>query len=200
MIVAHEDATTTERRTGLTLMRALAHPIRVQMVVLLRAEPLSASDLARRLAVRFGSASFHLGKLVEAGIAQPAGERTVRGGRALLFEVPEGLWIDIDRDAPAELTAAMHGAIASELGRRLELAARAQHPDDTIHDVLSLREIELREQDRAAAEAIIEDAQRRLLALDRRGEPDAAPTTVGLFVFRTPPAAEPSEGSTRDTA
>lgn len=100
-------------------MRAVAHPTRVQMMVLLRAEPLSASDLARRLSIRFGSARFHLAKLVEAKIARPAGERVIRGGRALLYDVPENLWIDIDPEAPPELTAAMHGAIAHELGERL---------------------------------------------------------------------------------
>ncbi|HEY6565939.1 MAG TPA: winged helix-turn-helix domain-containing protein [Actinomycetota bacterium] len=195
MVDVRQEPSPTERKTGLALMRAVAHPTRIQMVVLLRAEALSASDLARRLAIRFGSARFHLGKLVEAGIARPAGERTVRGGRAFLFEVPEGLWIDIDDDAPPELTAAMHGAVADELGRRLALAARGQRPDDTIHDVVSLREIELRRGDRAAAEAIVEDASRRLLALDRRGAPDAEPTTVGLFVFRTPTEADPSRTS-----
>ena len=59
-------------------MRALAHPIRVRMVVLLRGEALSASDLARRLGFRSGSARFHLHKLVEAGIADPAGNGSTR--------------------------------------------------------------------------------------------------------------------------
>lgn len=55
--------------------------------------------------------------------------------------------------------------------------------------MLSLREIELRADDRAEAEAIVDEAQRRLLALDRRGASDAEPTTIGLFAFRTPYAS-----------
>jgi DNA-binding transcriptional ArsR family regulator len=156
------------------------------MLVLLRREPLSASDLARRLSIRFGSARFHLNKLVEAGIARPAGERVKRGGRAHLYEVPETLWIDIDPEAPPPLIAALHRGYAVELARRLDAAAFDQRPDDTVHDVMILREIALVDQDRAAAEAIVEDALAKLLALDAGHVDTARPHTVALFSFRTP--------------
>ena len=146
-------------------MRALAHPIRVRMVVLLRGEALSASDLARRLDLRFGSARFHLHKLVDADIAVPAGERVDRGGTALLFRVPEGLWIDLDADAPPELNVAIRRSLVRELERRLDAAALDQRPDDTVHDVLSLRELAIRAPDRAEAEAIVEEALARLIRL-----------------------------------
>ena len=171
---------------GVGSMRALAHPVRVRMLIQLRGEALSASDLARRLGIRFGSARFHLAKLVEAGIAHPAGERVRRGGRALLFSVPDDLRIDVDSDAPVEVTAAMHGALASELGRRLARAAMNQRADDTTHDVLSLREIAIRRSDRVAAQAIVDGALQQLLALDRRCSAGAESTTIGMFVFRTP--------------
>ena len=109
----------SSRRSDLVAMRALAHPIRVRMVVLLRGEALSASDLARRLDLRFGSARFHLHKLIDADIAIPAGERVDRGGTALLFRVPEGLWFDLDADAPPELNVAIRRSLVRELERRL---------------------------------------------------------------------------------
>jgi DNA-binding transcriptional ArsR family regulator len=167
-------------------MRALAHPIRVRMMVLLRGEALSASDLARRLDIRFGSARFHLHQLVDADIARPAGERAERGGRARLFRVPERLWIDLDPDAPPALNVAIHRSVATELGRRLEAAALDQRPGDTIHDAIVLREISLRDGDRTEAEAIIEDALARLLRLHDPDATDAEPHTIGLFSFRTP--------------
>jgi DNA-binding transcriptional ArsR family regulator len=175
-----------ERRSDLGAMRALAHPIRVRMVVLLRADALSASDLARRLDLRFGSARYHVHKLVEAGIAVPAGERVDRGGTALLFRVPEALWIDLDADAPPELNVAIRRSLVRELERRLDAAALDQRPDDTVHDVLSLREIAIRKADRAAAEAIVEETLVRLLRLHDPDAPDAEPHTIGLFSFRTP--------------
>jgi DNA-binding transcriptional ArsR family regulator len=181
-----------DRRSDLGAMRALAHPIRVRMVVLLRGEALSASDLARRLGIRFGSARFHLHQLVDADIARPAGERIERGGRALLFRVPERLRIDIGPHAPPEVNVAIHRGIAAELERRLDAAALDQRPDDTIHDAIVLREISLSDRKRTEAGAIIEDALTRLLRLHDPSADDAQPHTIGLFSFRTPDRPAPA--------
>ena len=122
-------------------MRALAHPTRVRMLHLLRAEALSASELARRLGIRFGSAQYHLRSLERAGIALRVGERTRRGGTEILFEVPHGLWVDVEPDAPLGMRQAMNRAYVAELLRRMDVAATERH--DVDHDVLSTREIEL---------------------------------------------------------
>jgi DNA-binding transcriptional ArsR family regulator len=122
-------------------MRALAHPTRVRMLHLLRAEALSASELARRLGIRFGSAQYHLRSLERAGIALRVGERTRRGGTEILFEVPHGLWVDVEPDAPRGMRQAMNRAYVAELLRRMDAAATERH--DVDHDVLSTREIEL---------------------------------------------------------
>jgi DNA-binding transcriptional ArsR family regulator len=122
-------------------MRALAHPTRVRMLHLLRAEPLSASELARRLGIRFGSAQYHLRSLERAGIALRVGERTRRGGTEILFEVPHGLWVDVEPDAPLGMRQAMNRAYVAELLRRMDEAATEPH--DVDHDVLSTRELEL---------------------------------------------------------
>src|ERR687897_2038793 len=95
---------------GLAAMRALAHPTRVRMLHLLRAEALSASELARRLGIRFGSAQYHLRSLERAGIALRVGERSRRGGTEILFEVPHGLWVDVEPDAPPGMRQAMNRA------------------------------------------------------------------------------------------
>jgi DNA-binding transcriptional ArsR family regulator len=122
-------------------MRALAHPTRVRMLHLLRAESLSASELARRLEIRFGSAQYHLRSLERAGIALRVGERTRRGGTEILFEVPHGLWVDVEPDAPLGIRQAMNRAYVAELLRRMHAAATERH--DVDHDVLSTRELEL---------------------------------------------------------
>jgi DNA-binding transcriptional ArsR family regulator len=122
-------------------MRALAHPTRVRMMHLLRAEPMSASELARRLGIRFGSAQYHLRTLERAGIALRVGERSRRGGTEILFEVPHGLWVDVEPDAPTGMRHAMNRAYVAELQRRMDEAATERH--DVDRDVLSTREIEL---------------------------------------------------------
>ena len=122
-------------------MRALAHPTRVRMLHLLRAEALSASELARRLGIRFGSAQYHLRSLERAGIALRVGERSRRGGTEILFQVPHGLWVDVEPDAPPGMRQAMNRAYVAELLRRRDAAATERH--DVDHDVLSTRELEL---------------------------------------------------------
>ena len=99
------------RLSGVAAMRALAHPTRLRMLDQLRHEPLSASELARRLEIRFGSARFHLHQLVDGGLALPAGERRVRGGLELLFSAPDDVWWTSIPTNPAT-TATLHRALA----------------------------------------------------------------------------------------
>jgi hypothetical protein len=155
------------------------------MLELLRHEPLSASELARRLQIRFGSARFHLQALVRGGLAAPAGARTKRGGREQLFAAPEEVWVDVDAREPRTVLA-MHRAYLAEVRRRLEAAALDQRPEDTLLDVVSLRTVELTPAERARAEQIVARAVREIRALDQRGEPEAEPVTLAAFLFRTP--------------
>jgi DNA-binding transcriptional ArsR family regulator len=180
------------RLGGVEAMRALAHPTRLRMLDLLRQEPLSASELARRLEIRYGSARFHLEQLVRGGLAHPAGDRRVRGGLELLFSAPEDLWVDIDPADPAT-TSAMHRALIVELGRRLQAAAKDQRPGDSAVDVVSLRQVRLTPTGREEAERIAEEALQRIRALGGApGDGDAEPVTLGLFLFRTPRTAQAS--------
>jgi DNA-binding transcriptional ArsR family regulator len=184
------------RLSGVEAMRAVAHPTRIRMLELLRQEPMSASELARRLEIRFGSARFHLQQLVRGGLVRPAGERRVRGGLELLFSAPEDVWVDID-PAEAGTTAAMHRAFVVELGRRLQAAAADQQPGDSSVDIISLRQVRLTPKDRVEAERIAEGALVRIRALDAVSEDDdAEPVTLGLFLFRTPrPARTPDDAT-----
>lgn len=58
-------------------LRALAHPVRIRLVGLLRRNgPLTASEAGRRIAESSGSASYHLRQLARFGLVEEAG-----GGR-----------------------------------------------------------------------------------------------------------------------
>src|SRR3990170_4521291 len=60
-----------------TALRALAHPVRIQLLGLLRREgPLTASEAGRRLGESSGSASYHLRQLARFALVEEAG-----GGR-----------------------------------------------------------------------------------------------------------------------
>ena len=60
-------------------LRALAHPLRVQLAQILHAEgPATASQLARRLGESSGATSYHLRALHRAGIVEEAEQRNAR--------------------------------------------------------------------------------------------------------------------------
>jgi DNA-binding transcriptional ArsR family regulator len=175
---------------GLAAMRALAHPTRVRMMHLLRIEALSASELARRLQIRYGSAQYHLRTLERAGIARRVEQRRKRGGVEVLFDVPHSVWVDLDADAPRGMREAVYRAYLAELGRRLEASAAQPQPEDTDRDVFTTREIELRSQDLPAATEALHTFLHRLdeLALDRPST-DSIPFTASVLLFRVPRSA-----------
>jgi DNA-binding transcriptional ArsR family regulator len=175
---------------GLAAMRALAHPTRVRMLHLLRTETLSASELGRRLRIRFGSAQYHLRTLERAGIARRVRERHKRGGVEVLFEVPHSLWVDHDAEAPLGIRQAVHHAYLAELQRRLDAAAAEPDPLDTERDAFSIRELELRPEDLPAAIEALHVFLHRLdeLALERPTE-DSLPFTAAVQLFRIPRSA-----------
>jgi DNA-binding MarR family transcriptional regulator len=155
------------------------------MLHLLRAEALSASELARRLGIRFGSAQYHLRSLERAGIALRVGERTRRGGTEILFQVPHGLWVDVEPDAPLGMRQAMNRAYVAELLRRMDEASTDRR--DTDEDVLSTRELELTPEGVDAATEALHAFLHRLdeLALPRPTEGSSTFTAAALF-FRMP--------------
>jgi DNA-binding transcriptional ArsR family regulator len=178
------------RVAGLPAMRALAHPTRIRMLHLLRSEALSASELARRLGIRFGSARYHLRSLERAGIALRVGERTRRGGTEILFEIPRHLFVDVEVDAPRGMRQAMNRAYVAELLRRMDAAAAEPHPEHAERYVLSTREVELRPEDLGAASEALHVFLHRLdeLALGRPTE-ESVPFTASVQFFRTPRSA-----------
>lgn len=63
-------------------LRAVAHPIRLQILSLLTGEEMSATDIARELDITQANASYHARVLARAGQVVETGVEKVRGGRA----------------------------------------------------------------------------------------------------------------------
>lgn len=165
---------------GLAGHRALAHPLRLRILRLLRAEPRSASALARELDVLPGSARFHLGVLERAGIVERSGERVVNGGREVLYTAPEVLRVDDDVEPAVRW--ATDRAYLQELTRLVELAAT----DPGGIAGFSLHVWRVRPSDEAKAERIMIEASRRLAALDRPDDPTAQPHMAATQLLRLP--------------
>jgi len=177
-----------QRAGGIQAMRALAHPTRVRIRHMLAAEPMSASELARRLGIRAGSAQFHLRTLVRAGIAVPAGERMRRGGRELLYRVPAGIGVQVPPDAPASLRGQVGAAYVAELQRLLD-ASLPIPPREADETLTTIREISLTPGTMPAALAAIHELLAKLRALDHQNAPGAAPHVLSLFWFGIPAEA-----------
>ncbi|MCW2605478.1 MAG: transcriptional regulator [Frankiales bacterium] len=108
-------------------MRALASPVRLQVLSLLTGTALSAAELARELDVAHAAASYHLRRLADAGLVELAEERVHRGGRERRY-----------RATPRRLVAApgdralLAEALAEQLRRRT--ASREEAVPETTAD------------------------------------------------------------------
>jgi DNA-binding transcriptional ArsR family regulator len=69
-------------------LRAIAHPVRLQMLSLLTGTEMSAAEIARELDITQANASYHLRVLAAAGRVVEAGEEKIRGGIAKRYRHP----------------------------------------------------------------------------------------------------------------
>jgi DNA-binding transcriptional ArsR family regulator len=114
----------TFRLTDAKQMLALAHPLRLQLLGLLRVEgPSTATSLGERLAVSVPLASYHLRQLAAHGFIEEApelsGDRRERWWRAAHERTS---WATADwLDTPERMTAA--GLLGREVARRYRAAS-----------------------------------------------------------------------------
>lgn len=69
-------------------LRAMAHPVRLQILSLLTGAEMSAAELARELGLTHANASYHLRVLAAVGEVEEAGEERIRGGVAKKYRHP----------------------------------------------------------------------------------------------------------------
>jgi len=108
-----------DRRADVSALRAMAHPVRLQIMSLLTGTAMSAAEVARELGLTHANASYHLRHLVDTGHLVPAGEESVRGGRAKRYRY------DLERPpekaADATTAGVFYRAVAAEMVRRAGL-------------------------------------------------------------------------------
>ena len=101
-------------------LRAVAHPLRLQMLSLLTGTAMSAAEVARELGVTQANASYHLRLLRDAGEIVEAGEERIRGGVAKRYRYPH----EVAAKRKTRGTPASQVAEARALGRELERRVR----------------------------------------------------------------------------
>jgi DNA-binding transcriptional ArsR family regulator len=108
---------------GVSGLRAVAHPLRLQMLSLLTGSAMSAAELARELNLTQANASYHLRTLAAAGWVTPAGEERVRGGTAKRYRY------DVDLEMPGSTDVGGQPLLAEALTIELLRRARWRRPD-----------------------------------------------------------------------
>jgi DNA-binding transcriptional ArsR family regulator len=96
-----------------TYHRALAHPMRHRLLIVLGEAPATVSQLARTLDARKGSIAHHLTVLVEAGLVSAGETRHVRGGTEQYYARVARLIRSEGADLAA--SAALLSAVGTEL-------------------------------------------------------------------------------------
>jgi DNA-binding transcriptional ArsR family regulator len=77
-------------------LRAMAHPVRLQIMSLLTGSPMTAAEVARELGLTHANASYHLRNLLSGGLIVVAGEEKIRGGVAKRYRYDATS--DLERD------------------------------------------------------------------------------------------------------
>ena len=117
---------------GQAALRAMAHPVRLQIMSLLTGAPMTAAEVARELGISQANASYHLRVLLEADLLEVAGEERIRGGIAKRYRHP---WEQhtVRRGRASDEDRALYArALAEELMRRVRHAdpSRPGHYSD----------------------------------------------------------------------
>lgn len=107
-------------------LRAVAHPVRLQILSLLTGEEMSAAEIARELGITQANASYHVRVLARAGQVMETGVENVRGGRAKKYRYLPGQDEASEvggssRSSPTEEQALVVEVYAAELRRRFAL-------------------------------------------------------------------------------
>jgi DNA-binding transcriptional ArsR family regulator len=105
-------------------LRAIAHPVRLQILSLLTGAELSAADVARELDLTHANASYHLRVLLDAGELEIASEERIRGGVAKRYRYPH----EESAKRRTRGTTESQVAEARALGRELERRVRQRKP------------------------------------------------------------------------
>ena len=112
-----------EIQRQLVPLRAMAHPLRLQMLSLTTGAALSAAELAQELGIAHAAASYHARQLADAGllkVVDDPGERSGPGRPPVRYRYDPGA--DLDRSDGEQ---ALWAATSRDMQRRL--AARTRH-------------------------------------------------------------------------
>jgi len=109
-------------------LRAMAHPVRLRIMSLLTAAPMTAAEVARELGLTHANASYHLRNLLAGGLILVDGEEKIRGGVAKRYRYQAGQDLAKQGPRPDEQIRIEYAAVAHEMIRRTQQASLPAGP------------------------------------------------------------------------
>ena len=182
------------------LVAAINHPLRVQLLSMLRDREASPSEIARELDEELGVVNYHARKLETLGMVEIVRERPVRGSTEHFYKATTRPWWTTEEWARVDpkLKAI---ATAWGLDRLIEDAATALNAgtfDARDERHLSRTPVVLDERGWNAVSAILDEALDAIIeeqgaSTARRAESgeDGIPAVVGMLAFEVPPPSRP---------
>ena len=185
------------------MARAMAHPLRVQILGVLNKRVMSASAFAKTDDEKLQNTSYHFRILKERGLIEEVGSRQVRGSTEQFYRAVKRVLFDGKAwdELPHSVKAQVSGRI---LGDFLEAVAAAMEgetfdsSDERMAVWLQQRLDEQGWEEAVAAERELVHKMEAIykgsrLRLSEAGEPDGGMLgTYGVFLFESPPPDEDS--------
>lgn len=189
-----------------TLVKAIAHPLRHQILLALNEEVLSPNQLSQRLGERLGNVSYHVRFLADLGAIELVDTQPRRGAVEHFYKATQQAWFA----APewSELpTSTRRGIFGGHLKRIFAdvTAAAANGGFDDAQAHVSYTPVELDDQGFAEVTKVLDDAVRRVLEIHtecagrakKSADVELKPTEVTMMHFDRAPAAPAGRGRKR---
>jgi len=177
------------------VIRAVAHPLRRQILTILDRETASSKELAKRLGESLGSVSYHVAVLRELGLLEVVQQQRRRGAIETHYRSEPRPTINMNGWAGLSRTVrrSRWQAELRELAAALESAGRDRvlEADDA---TIARRTLALDREGRAAAQACVQACWRRLDEIStesqQRSAPDDPPAAIVVATLVFPAGSE----------
>ncbi|GAA3382243.1 helix-turn-helix domain-containing protein [Cryptosporangium minutisporangium] len=177
-----------ESRDPVTELRAVAHPLRLQILSLLTGAPMTATEVAQELGTTHANASYHLRKLLAlpAVVVESEGGPGRGGRKRYRYDVERAAARPAATARPVDAQRGLLLAMAEELSRRAGLLSADGGPGDQTDAELWVTPDDW--------EAVVSTVRDATLALHRAAKPPRAPgtirvnATIALFRMQQPEA------------
>jgi DNA-binding transcriptional ArsR family regulator len=184
--------------------RAMAHPLRVQIIGMLNKQVMSASMVSKKTEEPLQNVAYHFRVLREKGLIEEVYSRPVRGSTEHFYQAVKRVLFDGQawEDLPLSLKKGVSGQIAGDFLQAIAAAMRAETFDSSDDRMAVWLQRRLDEQGWEEAAAAERELVRRMegiykssrVRLAEAGQPEGGVLgTFGVFLFESPPPAPESE-------